>query len=65
MRCLQANLSYLAAVADRAHKPASTVPPSPAIMMPPKNIPSVAEPYRKLSALFPPVLREDQKLEES
>ncbi|KAI9882970.1 MAG: hypothetical protein M1823_005288 [Watsoniomyces obsoletus] len=53
LRHLQANLAYLAAVADRAHKPASTVPPSPAILTPPRNLPGLAELYGQLAALFP------------
>lgn len=53
MRCLQANLAYLAAVADRAHKPTSTIPPCPTIMTGPKSLTSISELYRKLAALFP------------
>jgi hypothetical protein len=44
MRRLQANLAYLAAIADRSHKPSSQIPPHPAIIsapplspLPPKN----------------------------
>lgn len=35
MRRLQYNLAYLAAIADKAHKPASQIPPHPAIISPP------------------------------
>lgn len=35
MRRLQANLAYLASVADRNHKPGNAVPLFPAIMEPP------------------------------
>lgn len=52
MRCLQSNLAYLAAVADRAHKPTSTLPPAPAILTAPKAVPSVVDPFRRLAALF-------------
>ncbi|KAI9674185.1 MAG: hypothetical protein M1817_002003 [Caeruleum heppii] len=55
MRRLQANLAYLAAIADRSHKPASHIPPAPAIMSPPENRPALAELYKKLAALFPGV----------
>lgn len=55
MRRLQANLAYLAAIADRAHKPASHIPPAPAIMAPPEAFPTLAELYKKLAALFPGV----------
>lgn len=35
MRRLQSNLAYLAAIADRSHKPSSQIPPHPAIMSAP------------------------------
>jgi hypothetical protein len=35
MRRLQANLAYLAAIADRSHKPSSQIPPHPAIISAP------------------------------
>jgi hypothetical protein len=35
MRRLQSNLTYLAAIADRAHKPSSQIPAHPAIMSAP------------------------------
>ncbi|KAI9786272.1 MAG: hypothetical protein M1816_008081 [Peltula sp. TS41687] len=55
MRCLQANLAYLAAVADRAHKPSSSIPSSPAIITAPKSMSSsfISELYRNLAELFP------------
>lgn len=37
MRRLQANLAYLASVADRPHKPWNSVPLWPAIMAPPEK----------------------------
>ncbi|KAH0547952.1 hypothetical protein GP486_008307 [Trichoglossum hirsutum] len=52
MRRLQANLAYLAAMADRSHKP-GPIPNFPAIMIAPPEMPSLNEPYRKLLALFP------------
>ena len=55
MRRLQANLAYLAAIADRAHKPASHIPAAPAIMVAPEKMPALAETYKKLGALFPDV----------
>lgn len=39
MRRLQSNLAYLAAIADRSHKPSSQIPPHPAIMSAPHLIP--------------------------
>lgn len=35
MRRLQANLAYLAAIADRSHKPSSQIPPHPTIISAP------------------------------
>ena len=52
MRRLQANLAYLAAMADRSHKP-GPIPTSPAIMTAPPEMPLLIEPYKKLLALFP------------
>ena len=52
MRRLQANLAYLASIADRAHKPASQILASPAIMTAPQKVPGMVEPYRKLTVLF-------------
>ena len=39
MRRLQSNLAYLAAIADRSHKPSSQIPPHPAIMSAPPLAP--------------------------
>jgi len=39
MRRLQSNLAYLAAIADRSHKPSSQIPPHPAIMTAPSITP--------------------------
>ena len=52
MRRLQANLSYLATTAERAHKPTHAIPPGPAIMSVPAA-PALAELYTKLQGLFP------------
>ncbi|EXJ67619.1 uncharacterized protein A1O5_08965 [Cladophialophora psammophila CBS 110553] len=53
MRRLQANLSYLAAIADAKKKANGALPSGPAIMIPPPNLPQVIELYKKLNALFP------------
>ncbi|KAF2808103.1 uncharacterized protein BDZ99DRAFT_392203 [Mytilinidion resinicola] len=53
MRRLQANLSYLATTAERAHKPAAQVPPGPAIMATPSTPPALSQLYTKLQVLFP------------
>ncbi|KAL2869788.1 uncharacterized protein BJX67DRAFT_346974 [Aspergillus lucknowensis] len=53
MRRLQANLAYLATVADKGKKAGGAVPPAPAIMTPPPNIPAIAALYTKLNELFP------------
>ena len=53
MRRLQANLAYLATIADRAKKSGGVPPPAPAIMTPPPNMPSMGEVYNKLKELFP------------
>ena len=53
MRRLQANLSYLATTAERAHKPTHAIPPGPAIMSVPATPPALAELYTKLQGLFP------------
>jgi hypothetical protein len=53
MRRIQANLAYLASIADSTHKPTSTVPNFPAIMSAPGFMPNLSESYKKLLALFP------------
>lgn len=53
MRRLQANLAYLATIADRAKKSGGVPPQAPAIMTPPPNLPSLVEVYSKLNELFP------------
>ncbi|KAL2821399.1 hypothetical protein BDW59DRAFT_150051 [Aspergillus cavernicola] len=53
MRRLQVNLAYLATVADKGKKAAGVVPPMPAIMTPPPNLPAIHELYNKLNELFP------------
>ncbi|EPS40625.1 hypothetical protein H072_5514 [Dactylellina haptotyla CBS 200.50] len=50
MQRLKVNLAYLAAMADRR---TASLPASPALLIPPSNIPSLVEPYKKLQALFP------------
>ncbi len=55
MRRLQCNLAYLAAIADRSHKPSSQIPAHPAIMFAPppsqkpsgQQTPSVSSPTTK------------------
>jgi hypothetical protein len=54
MRRLQANLAYLATIADRAKKSGGVAPTAPAIMTPPPNMPAVNELYNKLNELFRP-----------
>lgn len=53
MRRLQANLAYLATIADRAKKSGGVPPQAPAIMTPPPNLPSLVDVYSKLNELFP------------
>lgn len=53
MRRLQANLSYLATLADAKKKTSGSVPAGPAIMIPPPHLASVQELYKKLNQLFP------------
>ncbi|KAF8455286.1 hypothetical protein BDZ91DRAFT_686376, partial [Kalaharituber pfeilii] len=53
MKRLQANLAYLAAVADGSRKPAVPIPPCPAILHPPSDMPSLIPSYKKLQELFP------------
>ncbi|RMZ88586.1 hypothetical protein DV736_g4184, partial [Chaetothyriales sp. CBS 134916] len=53
MRRLQANLSYLAAIADAKKKMNGTLPVGPAIMIPPPHLKEVHPLYLKLNELFP------------
>jgi hypothetical protein len=53
MRRLQANLSYLAAMADSKKKASGSVPAGPAIMIPPPHLTGVQDLYKKLNQLFP------------
>ncbi|BCS24339.1 uncharacterized protein APUU_40783A [Aspergillus puulaauensis] len=53
MRRLQVNLAYLATVADKGKKSGGVVPPTPAIMTPPPNLPAINDLYTKLNELFP------------
>ncbi|CRG90840.1 hypothetical protein PISL3812_07886 [Talaromyces islandicus] len=53
MRRLQANLAYLATIADRSKKPGNAVPPGPQILTPPPNVPGMEELYARLNELFP------------
>lgn len=57
LRRLQANLAYLASIADRAKKSGGVPPSAPAIMTPPPNTPSLNEMYERLNELFPRVPR--------
>lgn len=66
MRRLQGNLAYLAAIADRSHKPSSQIPPHPAVMSAPPLTPRT----KKDSISSPPTetkienATEDRKPEE-
>ena len=66
MRRLQGNLAYLAAIADRSHKPSSQIPPHPAVMSAPPLTPRT----KKDSISSPPTeaknenATEDKKPEE-
>jgi hypothetical protein len=53
MRRLQANLSYLAAIADAKKKVNGALPAGPAILAPPAHLTPVHDLYKKLNALFP------------
>lgn len=53
MRRLQANLAYLAAIADANKKANGTRPVGPAVMVPPPHLTSVHPLYQKLKTLFP------------
>lgn len=53
MRRLQANLAYLATIADRAKKAGGQPPKAPAIMDPPPHLASVNDLYVKMNELFP------------
>lgn len=53
MRRLQANLAYLAAIADANKKASTTRPSAPAIIYPPQHLNSVHPLYQKLNSLFP------------
>ncbi|KAH6666421.1 hypothetical protein B0J14DRAFT_202544 [Halenospora varia] len=59
MRRLQSNLAYLAAIADRSHKPSSQIPSHPAIMTAPPShrnrLETLKDQYKRLQALFPGV----------
>jgi hypothetical protein len=57
MRRLQANLAYLATIADRSKKPGNAVPPGPQILTPPPNVPGMEELYARLNELFPEASR--------
>lgn len=53
MRRLQANLAYLAAIADANKKASPNRPNAPAIIYPPQHLNSVHPLYQKLNHLFP------------
>lgn len=51
MRRLQGNLAYLAAIADRSHKPSSQIPAHPQIMSAPPLAPKNSQPKSPSTAL--------------
>jgi hypothetical protein len=53
MRRLQANLSYLAAIADAKKKVNGAIPAGPTIVTAPVHLPQVHDLYKKLNLLFP------------
>ena len=53
MRRLQANLSYLATIADAKKKSSGSLPAGPAILIPPPHLTAVHDLYKKLNQLFP------------
>lgn len=53
MRRLQANLSYLATIADAKKKVSGQLPIGPAIMIPPPHLQEVHDLYKRLNQLFP------------
>lgn len=53
MRRLQANLSYLAAIADSKKKANGALPYGPTIMAPPPHLSQVHDLYKQLNSLFP------------
>ncbi len=53
MRRLQINLAYLAALADRTHKPGSQIPPCPSILRAPPEMSILEGLYRRLQELYP------------
>lgn len=60
MRRLQANLAYLATIADRAKKAGGVLPAAPAIMTPPPSLSNLNEMYTRLNELFPGASRGGQ-----
>jgi hypothetical protein len=60
MRRLQANLAYLATIADRAKKASGVLPAAPAIMTPPPSLSNLNEMYTRLNGLFPGASRGGQ-----
>jgi hypothetical protein len=53
MRRLQANLSYLATIADAKKKANGPLPVGPAILIPPPHLQEVHDLYKRLNQLFP------------
>jgi hypothetical protein len=53
MRRLQSNLAYLAAIADRSHKPSSQIPPHPAILSAPPLTPKALSINHTISTSSP------------
>ncbi|KAF4610364.1 hypothetical protein G7Y89_g15756 [Cudoniella acicularis] len=61
MRRLQSNLAYLAAIADRSHKPSSQIPAHPAIMTAPPLTPKPSNPTTSSSPKAEPKKEETEE----
>ncbi|KAF7872375.1 hypothetical protein EAF04_003296 [Stromatinia cepivora] len=66
MRRLQSNLAYLAAIADRSHKPAAQVPSHPAVMFAPPLTPKPAhtDPTSAITNSDDPASKAEEKHED-
>jgi len=65
MRRMQANLAYLANVAERPNRPGNPVIAWPPIMASPASPPSLVEMYTKLQSMFPGWKTQQAKLSAS
>jgi hypothetical protein len=65
MRRMQANLAYLANVAERPNRPSNQVMHWPPIMVAPASPPNLVEMYTKLQTLFPRWKEQQSKLSAS